>query len=630
MTYTQATSLSLLMAAMLALSPSLAVAQDPARLPAHEPANAAAILMAMRQASGGDQWKGVHSLHTIMSMQAGGQAVRAEQWEDVATGRYVDRYVRSNFTSQEGFDGVTPWREGRSGISYALGDVDAALVAADEAFRVARGWWFPDRHPATVSALGVREENGRSFDVVDITPEGGRMFEAWIDRATHLLARTDEQQAEDRVVTTYSDYRSVQGIMLPFVIRSGDGVDASSDDVATVQSVDINPDTPDSLYSLPALPPSDIALPAHQDSVEVPFRLTADNRILVPLTVDGRTTFDAEFDSGGSLILQPTTVAALNLGVVGHVQAKGGGEGTGPISTNGRVEKIALGEAVIRDAAFHSMAFDPGAPDKALVGLEILQRFVVRFDFDRQIMTLTLPDAFNYRGDGAVIPFHFQDNQPEIKGSIDGIAGLFAIDTGDSGSLLLIAPFARRYGLVERYHADLPYAGQALGATHGVWARKRVETVSFDGADGRAAAVVHQPITRISLQHSGFDANRNVSANIGLGILKQFNLTFDYPHQRIILEANQLYGQKDVFNRAGLRLQRKGDHWSVIAVYLGSPAADAGIEMGEAVSRIDGQNTLSREQLSSKLIGAVGTSLILQMTTPNKARSVTLTLRDIL
>lgn len=626
MTQAQATFLAFLMATIVALSPSVALAQNQA----HEPANAAAILKAMHQASGGDRWNGIHSMHTTMSMQAGGQAVRAEQWEDVATGRYVDRYVRSNFTSQEGFDGVTPWRQGRSGIAYTLGDVDAALVAANEAFRVARGWWFPDRRPATVSAVGVHEEKGHSFDVVDITPEGGRMFEAWIDRATHLLARTDEQQAEDRVVTTYSDYRSVQGIMLPFVIRSGDGVDASSDDVATVQSVDINPDTPDGLYSLPALPPSDIALPSNQDSVEVPFRLTADNRILVPLTVDGRVTYDAEFDSGGSLILQPTTVAALNLGVVGHVQAKGGGEGAGPISTNGRVAKIALGEAVIGDAAFHSMAFDPGDPDKALVGLEILQRFVVRFDFDRRIMTLTRPDAFSYSGKGAVVPFHFQDNQPEIKGSIDGMAGLFTVDTGDSGSLLLIAPFARRYGLVERYHADLPYAGQALGATHGVWARKRVETVSFDGADGRTVAVVHQPITRISLQHSGFDANRNVSANVGLGILKQFNLTFDYPRQRIILEANQLYGQKDVFNRAGLRLQRKGDHWSVVAVYPGSPAAEAGIELGEVVSRVDGQDTLSREQLSGKLIGAAGTRLTLQMATPNKARSVTLTLRDIL
>jgi len=46
-----------------------------------------------------------------------------------------------------------------------------------------------------------------------------------IDRSTHLLFPTDEQQAEDRVVTTYSDYHTVDGLTLPFTVRIGNGVD---------------------------------------------------------------------------------------------------------------------------------------------------------------------------------------------------------------------------------------------------------------------------------------------------------------------------------------------------------------------------------------------------------------------
>ena len=105
---------------------------------------------------------------------------------------------------------------------------------------------------------------------------------------------------------------------------------------------------------------------------------------------------------------------------------------------------------------------------------------------------------------------HFQDNQPEVHRSVDGIAGLFTIDTGDASSLLLIGPFARRYGLVTLYRADLPYDGKAITATNGVFARRRVGTVAFDGPDGRPVAEAHDPITRISLQHAGFDANREV------------------------------------------------------------------------------------------------------------------------
>jgi hypothetical protein len=39
-------------------------------------------------------------------------------------------------------------------------------------------------------------------------------------------------------------------------------------------------------------------------------------------------------------------------------------------------------------------------------------------------------------------------------------------------------------------------------------------------------------ITRISLQDGGYDADRYVSGNIEMGILKQFNVTFDYARPR--------------------------------------------------------------------------------------------------
>jgi len=582
------------------------------------------ILAAMRQASGGTAWDGVKALHYTMAVSVGGQQFRAEHWEDVATGRYRVREVLADHTAEDGFDGITPWRQGGSGIAYTLGDVDSALGAADEAFRVSRSWWFRDRHPATIALAGSRDENGRSFDILDITPQGGRPFEAWIDRKTHLLARTIEQQAEDRIVTDYSDYRPIRGLLLPFTLRSDDAVE-------TVLSVDVNAAIPDSLYAVTPRPPSDIALPSHRDSIEVPFRLTGDNRILIPLTVDGRKTVEAEFDSGGSLILQPALLSAMHLATAaGQSRTSGGGEGS-TLASKGRLASVAIGGAELRNAWFHSFAFDPADPDKALAGLEILQRFVVHFDFDRQIMTLTRPDAFVYRG-GTVIPFHIQDNQPEIKGSIDGIAGLFAIDTGDNSSLLLIAPFARRYDLVAHYHADLPYGGSSVGATHGVWARKRAGTVTFDGPDGRPAVEVHDPVTRISLQHGGFDANREVSANIGLGILRQFNLTFDYPQRRLILTPSHYYGQKDVFNRSGMVLKRRGSQWSITGIYPGSPAADVGIQIGDVLTSINGKpaSSFDRATLWALLKGPVGTKLQCRVRRAGTERHVTFALQDVL
>ncbi len=189
--------------------------------------------------------------------------------------------------------------------------------------------------------------------------------------------------------------------MLPFSIRVGDGEDPSYDQVETVFSVDVNPAIPDAQFALPARPPSDVTFPPGRDGVDVPFRLTADDRILVPLTIDGRRTVEAEFDSGGSLILQPATLASLGIDAQGSEKQGGGGEGSVTAST-GRLARIALGDVSVRDIGFHSRALDPDHPDRAIVELEVLQRFTVRFDFDRSVMTLTRPGAFSYGGTGAI------------------------------------------------------------------------------------------------------------------------------------------------------------------------------------------------------------------------------------
>jgi hypothetical protein len=585
-----------------------------------------AILQAARDATGGPAWDHITALHIVATQKTGGGPARLERWEDVATGRYREQRVLAPLTTGEAFDGISSWVTSRSGIAYRLGDPDARLVAADESYRVARAWWFPDRHQAAISAAGTTEEAGRHFDVLSISPEAGRPFTLWIDQATHLIDRTIEQQAEDLVVTKFSDYRPINGLRLPYTIRQGDGGDPSFDTIETVEQIDINPKIPDASFSIPPLPASDIELPSGAASAEIPFRLEA-NRILVPLSIDGHSGFEAEFDSGGSLILPPALLQTLGLNTAGRFKAQGGGEGF-VVSKIGTAKTINIGPAILHDRAFKSFAFSNEERTRALVGIEVLQRFAVSFDFDRLIMTLTKPDAFQYHGKGAVIPFHFQDNQPEITGTVDGIAGLFAIDTGDAGSLLLIAPFARRYGLVERYHATLPYGGRSVAATHGV--RTRVGTVTFDGPDGRPIETVSRPVTRISLQQSGFDADLNVSGNIGLGILKQFNLTFDYRRQQIILERNHQYGQPDIYDRAGFRAEATPSGWHVVQVYPNSPAAEAGLREGDLIATIDGQAHLSPADLFAKTHAPVGTHLMLSVQRDQHAVQLIVTLRDII
>lgn len=587
-------------------------------------ADPAAILESARLASGGDAWNAVRTLHIRAQLQAGGRTGSTDRWEDLVTGRYVKQYNLPPKRGAEGFDGLNVWTQPTSGVAYLLGDEDARLAAIDDSYRTSRGWWFAQRRPATIQYAGLRTEGHRSFDLVKMTPEAGRALLVWVDRGTHLISRIVEQRAEQTSVTQYSNFHWVGSIRLPFTIRSGDG-DSASDDVETVENVETNPAIEDRRFAIPAL---NIGPASAEAPVTVPFRLE-DNRIFVQVLINGQGPFQAEFDSGASLVVPPEVVSALNLGATGQSRQSGGGEGS-VSATQGNIATLSIGDAVLTNPEFESFAWDDEQPKRLLIGLEVLQQFVVYIDFDRSTLTLTPPSSYRYSGPGSIIPFHFQDNQPEVSASIDGIAALCTVDTGDNGSLLLIAPFANKYGFAERYHASIPYTGSAVGVTAGVWAR--VNEVALNGVDGRPLVRVTRSVTRISKQQSGFDADRYVSASLGVGILKQFNLTFDYSRQRIILEPNHLYGQPDLFDRSGMRLESDAAGWKVVALVPDGGAEHAGLRVGDIIVDIDGKgrSQIDRATLKAMMTSPAGTSLEMRVLREGAVSSKKLTLADVL
>jgi len=582
------------------------------------------VLQQFRTASGGAAWNNVHTLHFQMKLAAGGREGAFDSWEDVSTGRFAHEVDLPPQTRADGYDGISVWTKPPTGIAYILGDQDARLGANDESFRIARGWWFPDRRPFTCEIAAARNEGTRVFDLARIVPEGGRPFVVWIGRATHLMDRVVEQQAEETSVTRFSDYRWVDGIRLPFTIRLGNG-DPEHEDVETVETVQVNPEIPDTRFALPSLPRSSTAGP---ESVTIPFRLE-NNQIIVDVSLNGKGPYEADFDSGGSLLLPPEVVTELGVAARGTSRQTGGGEGA-ILGSKGILDALSLGGATLNNSHFVSFAWDDEHPKRLLIGLEVLQQFAVRIDFDAMTMTLTRLESFKYTGDGAVLPFHFQDNQPEVYGAVDGISGVFAVDTGDNGSLLLIAPFAHRYDFAGRYHATIPYGGTAVTATHGVMTR--VHTVTLDGPDGRPVASVDKPITRISLQQSGFDADQYVSGNLGLGILKQFNITFDYRRQRLILAVNHFHGMPDLFDRSGMHLTEQKGAWTVDDVYSGGPAEQVGIRPGDVILTVNGKGsaTLDRLGLRTLMTNSVGTQLQLLVRSGTTDHEVTLVLQDVL
>ena len=165
-----------------------------------------------------------------------------------------------------GYDGKTVWTQ--DGLDAPKIETAAAALelAANAAYRDRLAFWYPDRGRARIEYKERAEADGRKYDVVAITPEGGRTFEFWIDVDTKLIERLVEREAEATRTEIYSDRREVQGVRIPFHVRSRRG-DPKLDEVghgaeARVQRAAVDRQLSRlrlrrrSLRSRPAAPPS--------------------------------------------------------------------------------------------------------------------------------------------------------------------------------------------------------------------------------------------------------------------------------------------------------------------------------------------------------------------------------------
>jgi C-terminal processing protease CtpA/Prc len=123
-----------------------------------------------------------------------------------------------------------------------------------------------------------------------------------------------------------------------------------------------------------------------------------------------------------------------------------------------------------------------------------------------------------------------------------------------------------------------------------------------------------------------------VAGNVGAGVLKRFNIVFDYPHQRLIFERNANYGKADVFDRSGMWINLSGDAFEVIDVIAGGPAAEAGLKVGDKIQAIDGRpvSQLSLPAVRLKFRSAApGTKLHLTVQSGGSTRELDRVLKDL-
>lgn len=587
-----------------------------------------AVLNAYRAASGGDAWHGKAVMKTEANIAGQGMTGSATIITDLHNGAFVQHHTLGPASGAQGFDGTDAWRQGPNGDVNLEKGGDALPLAINQAYRDAHAWWRPDFGGASVTADGTKPCGGSRCDVLTITPRGGKPFDAWFDAQTHLLVHTVEKQGARTVTTRFSDYRASDGVRLPWKQVIDDGAGAQYLLTVTTTSVAFLPAQPLAIYAPPQGTAGDFTIASGATQTTFPFHLY-NNHIYAHAWVNGHGPLTFIFDTGGQNILVPATAKALGIDVQGAMPGGGVGNKTADYGL-AKVATLRIGGVTFRNQLVGVLDFGidnvEGVNIQGMAGFELFKHFVTRIDYGKRTITLIEPAHFNSKDAGTPIPFVFDDDNPEVDGSFEGIPAKFDIDTGARDALTLTAPFAQAHDL----RATHPKGVEAVGGWGIGGASRGYVTRGREVAIGPVK--IPDVVTSFSTQKQGAFSSAAYQGNVGAGLLKRFVVTFDYPHQRLYLKP--LPGpiaDLDTYDRSGMWINVGQGGMQVMDVTANGPAARAGIEAGDVITTVNGRSATSihiydlRRQLRDEPPGTIVHFTIRRGT---QVRNVGLTLRD--
>jgi outer membrane lipoprotein-sorting protein len=522
-------------------------------------------------------------------------------------------------------DGEKCWMKDQNGKVRELVGYEKEKMYQELYFET-YAYLFPERGKGSVNLIG--EEEGRYY-IVEVTPEGGEPRKLFLNDSTFLIDKYQEPMDEETVTVFLSDYRPVDGIMMPFLAHQTTGKPQYDMYIETKQ-VRLNLPLSDTLFLKPKEEGKDYRFTNSASSTRIPFELVS-NHIYLKVKVNNSLPLSLILDTGaGANCLDLSKAEELGIQTVGKVEAKGVG-GSADASFL-QVDSIRVGNLTLMDQKLASIQLSQlevydGMPIDGILGYDFFNRFTIGIDYQNQVLTIWEPDSFTYSGPGERMPITIEGNTPQVAAKIDGeYESMFRIDTGSRSSLDLHAPFVREHELLKKYpkYLDAPSGFGVGGASKGVIARIK----SFQIGD----FIIDSPVCGFSLAEEGAFATTKSAGNIGGGILKRFNVIFDYPQNQMILEKNINFDIPDKYSMSGLLLMKQDEDIKVYDVIKDSPAEKVGIKAGDQILSIDHQPTsnYSLQQIRELLNKNEGTKIILELKSMDGIKEVKLILKGLI
>jgi predicted aspartyl protease len=314
----------------------------------------------------------------------------------------------------------------------------------------------------------------------------------------------------------------------------------------------------------------------------VPFELYRGNRVIVTGRFNGNEV-ETILDTGASITtLDRAFARRIGIAKGPTVDAYGaGGRVDAELVTDATLSigGMTLEKMTVAVMDLSQVAQGIGRPVDIIVGRDLFNSTALDFDWSAGKLTITPAADYTPPAHATVVPVERRGPFNFVTISVAGLAPIKALlDLGSGGNLILPSDYWSDKPVL----AGLRYADQQAGGVGGVHAVRAVTVpeVAFAGVRFANVPSVFGPDSKGNQPQHG--------ANLGIGFLKQFDLTLDLGRDRLILRPLQARPEFER-DRSGARLGMVGDKLDVLFVSPQGPAAAAGLKAGDRIVAIDGE-----------------------------------------
>jgi hypothetical protein len=328
------------------------------------------------------------------------------------------------------------------------------------------------------------------------------------------------------------------------------------------------------------------------DTESIPFELVR-NLMVIKLKINGKGPYNFVLDTGVGymLITEPSLVDSINIQSKHTVTIHGFGVGsdfeayiTDPLKVdiNGLTSNN-VNAAIFKKDNFGLSAY-AGKTIHGLLGYEFFNSLAVKITFADSTLTVSAPGDMRYFKRGSKIPITIEDRKPYLNAKVTFANGLekqskLIVDLG-AGHFISLENLEHKNEIQQKF-IDANLGVGINGLINGTLSRiKEVDLGKYKVKNVIAAFPDND-------QHPKGVAR---DGNLGIGLLKKFEVIIDYPNNMLYLKPGVEYRKRDEHDMSGLTYYVFRDdyvHVVIDKVEPQSAGSEAGLRKGDEIEMIN-------------------------------------------